>query len=176
MNILNKVIRRTEEGIEMEADPRHVELIMRELELEKARSSKSPGSKAVKSKSESDKDQERRVGRIIVNDEEEDGKKEDEEEEELGGSEATKFRGVVARWNYILPDRTDVQYAVKDVARCMAKRKRGNWNAVRRIARYLKGRPRMITHFKWQTAQHILVGYADSDWAGCGKSGRSTSG
>ena len=98
VKILNKVVRRTENGIEMEADPRHVELIVRELELEKAKASKSPGSKAVKSKSDSDKSSGQNVAilsrppkdreRIVTKDEETDEKKKDEEEEELGASEA----------------------------------------------------------------------------------------
>ena len=45
MRILNKVVRTTKEGIELEADPRHAELVIKELGLESAKSSPVPGSK-----------------------------------------------------------------------------------------------------------------------------------
>ena len=36
IRVLNKVLRHTKEGIEMEADPRHAEMVIRELGLEQA--------------------------------------------------------------------------------------------------------------------------------------------
>ena len=42
---LNKVIRRTDEGIELEADPRHAEIVEKELGLADAKPSKVPGTK-----------------------------------------------------------------------------------------------------------------------------------
>ena len=48
VNILNKIVRITTEGIELEADPRHAELIIRELGLEGCKATKVPGSKATK--------------------------------------------------------------------------------------------------------------------------------
>ena len=50
VNILNKVIRIDKDGLELEADPRHIELIVRELGLEGCRPSKTPGSKTLISK------------------------------------------------------------------------------------------------------------------------------
>ena len=44
--ILNKMIRWTNGGIELEADPRHAEIVVRELGLEAATPSKVPGAKA----------------------------------------------------------------------------------------------------------------------------------
>ena len=45
MRILNKVVRTTSEGIELEADPRHAELVVKDLGLESAKVSMVPGSK-----------------------------------------------------------------------------------------------------------------------------------
>ena len=87
---------------------------MRELELENANISNPPGSKAVTGSAKVE-------GEDRMKPEEEE---EDEETEELGPSEATQFRGVVARMNYIAPDRTDIQYATKEVARRMSKPRR----------------------------------------------------
>ena len=47
VKILNKIVRATATGLELEADPRHAELIVRELGVENCRTSKVPGSKAV---------------------------------------------------------------------------------------------------------------------------------
>ena len=45
IRILNKVVRMTWEGIELEADPRHAELVIKELGLENARPFLVPGAK-----------------------------------------------------------------------------------------------------------------------------------
>ena len=45
MRILNKVVRLTPGGIELAADPRHVELTVRDLKLETAKVSMVPGAK-----------------------------------------------------------------------------------------------------------------------------------
>jgi hypothetical protein len=48
VRILNKIVRMTKAGIELEADPRHVELAVRELQLEDAKISLVPGAKPAK--------------------------------------------------------------------------------------------------------------------------------
>ena len=45
IRILNKVVRDTPEGIELEADPRHSEIVVRELGLQNAKASLVPGTK-----------------------------------------------------------------------------------------------------------------------------------
>ena len=45
IRVLNKVLRRTPEGLELEADPRHAEIVVRELGLTNAKTSKVPGAK-----------------------------------------------------------------------------------------------------------------------------------
>ena len=44
---------------------------------------------------------------------------EDDNSPELTGEEATNFRGLSARANYLALDRADIQFAVKEVARRM---------------------------------------------------------
>jgi hypothetical protein len=48
--------------------------------------------------------------------------------------------------------------------------------ALKRLARYLVGKPRMITNFKRQEEHNGIVGWSDSDWAGCAETRKSTSG
>ena len=45
MRILNEVVRVTEAGVELEADPRHAELVIKKLGLEGAKVSTVPGAK-----------------------------------------------------------------------------------------------------------------------------------
>lgn len=45
-----------------------------------------------------------------------------------------------------------------------------------RIGRYLKGAPRLIQEFKFQELPTTLVATGDSDWAGCRRTRKSTSG
>ena len=49
------------------------------------------------------------------------------DEVELSGSEATKYRGVCARLNYLAQDRPDVRYACKEASRWMARPRLGHW-------------------------------------------------
>ena len=162
VRVLNKVIRYTSEGLELEADPRHAEIVIRDLELDGRRSCKTPGVKLEGMKT-------------VKKDDEPDG--DDEEvEEEMSAKDATKFRAVVARLNYMAADRADIQYAVKEAARHMSSPRVVDWHALKRIGLYLKGRPRLVMRYRWQQGVSTAVTYTDSDWAGCRKTGKSTSG
>ena len=47
---------------------------------------------------------------------------------------------------------------------------------IQKIGKYLKGKPRLISKFRWQKRPEYITAYTDSDWAGCKKTARSTSG
>ena len=98
------------------------------------------------------------------------------DETPLSASEAKLFRGVAARLNYMGPDRPDMQYAIKEAARCMASPRVCDWPLLKKLGRYLLHRPRLVLHYRWQKKQSCLDGYTDSDWGGCTRSRRSTSG
>ena len=89
---------------------------------------------------------------------------------------AKSFRAIVARLNYMASDRPDIQYAVKEMARCMSSPKAADWQGLIRIGKFLKGCPRLVLKFEWQKAVKTAVTYTDSDWAGCVKTAKSTSG
>ena len=57
----------------------------------------------------------------------------------------------------------------------MANPKVHSWEKVKRIVRYLKGEPRVVYEYNWQNHEDISV-YVDTDWAGCFKTRKSTSG
>ena len=58
----------------------------------------------------------------------------------------------------------------------MAKPMAADWDKLKRIGKYLVGKPRLIRRFVWQSQLGMVTTYSDSDWAGCEKSRRSTSG
>ena len=110
--VLGRSIRITPEGWEYQADPRHSEMNVRDHNLLYANGVKSPGSAP--------------------------SAHEDEENNEpLIGAEITKFRASAARANYLSQDRTDLQFAAKEICRGMANPTVGHARALRRLARYL---------------------------------------
>ena len=145
--VLNRVIRRTRAGWELEADPRHAEIIIQHLDLQDANSVSTPG-----------------VDLPVANPDE------IEEEEELSPADSTKFRAIGARCNYLQPDRPDIQYATKEVCRMMSKPNNKSWEMLKRIGRYLKGRPRRVWKYKWPSPQDIVEIHSDTNWAGCRES------
>lgn len=101
-----------------------------------------------------------------------------EDAEELNVSDGRRYRGITARANYLAQDRADLQYATKDACRSMSKPTIGSWKRLKRLARYILEYPRLI----WRCGEvgedevNVLRVYSDSDWAGCLRTRKSTSG
>ena len=150
--ILNRVVRVTEEGWEYKCDQRHVEIILEQLELQNAKSLTTPGV--------------------------EDSTTPVEEGDELPltGDLASLFRAITARANYIAQDRADVQYAVKELCRKMATPAAGDLKKLKRLGRYLIGKPRAVALYPWQATGAAQDVFSDANWAGCRASRKSTSG
>jgi len=147
--ILNRVVRWTERGLEYEADPRQCEKVVYELGLEGSNSLATPGLRPTATQLT--------------------------EDAPLEDNKHTLFRGVSARCNYLSADRPDVQYSAKEVCRFMAKPSTLSYAALRRLGRYLVGRPRLVYEYNFQKAGRLDV-YSDTDWAGCPRTRKSTSG
>ena len=79
----------------------------------------------------------------------------------LNAAEAKLYRGVTARCNYLAQDMVDIQYLCKECSRRMARPRQGDWAALKRIGRYLKGAPRLIQVFKWQEMPKSVGVFAD---------------
>ena len=65
----------------------------------------------------------------------------------LSSCDATIYRALVARANYLSQDRLDIAFAVKELCRQMASPRTCDWNALKRLGRYLVGRPRVVCRF-----------------------------
>ena len=55
--------------------------------------------------------------------------------DELDPVRATKYRAAVARGNYMSQDRSDVQYAIKELSRGMSKPIEEDWEKLKRLGR-----------------------------------------
>ena len=67
-------------------------------------------------------------------------------------------------------------YCAKEVTRYMATPTTADWEKVVRLGRYLKNRPRVRLWYNFQETQCQLETYSDTDWAGCRRTRRSTTG
>ena len=50
------------------------------------------------------------------------------------------------------------------------------WELLKRVGRCLKGRPRLVWKYDWQSRVDILDVHSDANWAGCRTSRKSSSG
>ncbi len=146
---LNRIIRWCNDRVEYEADPRQLERLVAECGLEGAKPVATPGVKATF--------------------------KELEEDVPLPQELHTPFRGAAARGNYLAADRIDGMFACKEICRSMAKPSLHAWRALKRFCRYLNGAKRLVYTYPQQEVSHIDV-YVDTDWAGCPRTRKSTSG
>ena len=91
-------------------------------------------------------------------------------------SEAARFRRGAAKLNYIAQDRGDLAYASKEISKRMARPEVGDLKLVEGAVEYLRRYPRWVSSYAWQHPPGGLTVYTDSDWGGCTRTRRSTSG
>ena len=148
VRILNRIVRWAQPPYgsgsartEYEADPRHAELIMHQLGL--SRSSRSVSTPSEKSKLGFD------------------------HSTVLNSADHTKYRSATMRLCYPALDRLDLQFPSKELARWMQAPTVGNLEVLKRVARYLIGRGRLIQEFVRQVEERShVVGFTDSNHAG----------
>ena len=122
IKVLNRYVRWPEGGNpEYEADPRHAQILARELNLEGGKSVTTP---------------------IVKYDVHNDG--------ELKGADVKKFRSLTMRGAYLVQDRYDIQHATKSFATEMKTPTNEGMVSLKRLGRYLKGKPRVVQEFKSQ--------------------------
>ena len=127
--ILNRIIRWTPEGVEYEADPRQAERLLEATGLEGANAVATPGVKLLAAQYADDV--------------------------ELPESGVTGYRAQAARGNYLSSDRPDIQFAAKESCRWMSKPTKLGMEGLKRMARYLAGKPRLVFKYPFQSASTI---------------------
>ena len=94
---------------------------------------------------------------------------------ELKGKDCTIFRSLTMRGSYLGQDRYDLQHAIKELATEMKTPTNDGMVSLKRPARYLKGKPRVVQMYRRQS-EHRWVSDrlprsidlridVDSDWA-----------
>ena len=159
-------------GISYEADQKHAEVIIRETEAQKKTPLKTPIARA-QGETEQEKSQDvnriRKSGRLGC-------KASAKEVQQLSPEHTTQYRALAARANFLAIDRVDILYCAKELTRHMAEPTGEDWEKVVRLGRYLRGKPRVVVWYKYQEEHDSINTYSDTDWAGCKRTRRSTTG
>ena len=153
IRVFNRTIRWTDAGLEYEPDQRHAELIIEQMGMANCKPVSTPTC------AEAEYNENLRLESGL-----------------LSEREATLYRAIAARLNYLAQDRVDVQFAAKDSAKHMSRPAAMDWLKLKRVARYPAGAPRYVQTYAWQQPEIRVNAYADSDWAGHKVSRKSTSG
>ena len=150
VRVLNRIITYTPSGIEYEADQRHVESMVKDMNMEQAKTLSVAGS--------------------------DDPDHSETSETPLNRHYESIYRSVVAKGNYLAADRPDMQFATKECAKGMSAPTECHWTKLKKLVRYLKGKPRVVVHYAWQEPCNKMTVYSDANWAGDKQTRKSTSG
>ena len=100
----------------------------------------------------------------------------DDEARAFSPADATLYRRAAARINYVALDRPYLSVASRVASSRMSNPMEGDDQVIKRIIRYLEGKPRVAMRYRFQEeSEHITV-FTDSDLAGDIKTRKSTSG
>ena len=98
----------------------------------------------------------------------------------LNREEATLFRALSARANFLSQDRPDISFSTKELCREFSSPNQKSFLRLKRLVRYLVGLPRLVYQFpfppKGQPPADTINLFVDTDFAGCKETRRSTSG
>ena len=147
ITILGRTVRWTEDGIEYEGDSKHRKELLKVWGFGgETNEAKDAG---LKTKEEGDI----------------------ESKQELDANMAKKFRGMAARFNFMGQDRSDLQFAAREVCREMARPTVGGMTRLKKMTRYLVGAESVVWKMgQWNMGDEPKIEvYVDSD---LGQSGR----
>ena len=153
LTLLNRIVRWVDGvGIEVEADPRQSERLVAQLGLTGAKLVTTPGVKPTVQELEADD---------IMYDE-----------------RCKVYQGGSARANYMGLDRPETQYAVKECCRWMSAPTELALKSLKRVGRFVEGQPRLVLKMMSENNEkdNQIDVYVDSDYAGCPRTRKSTSG
>lgn len=119
--ILNREVSWRRDGVEVKADPRHAEKIVKDMGLAPGSKGDSPGTDV----------QEEGCG-----------------EKEMNSSDAKRHRGLAARANYVGLGRPDSQFCTKEACRSTSIAREKDWVLLKRIAKYLIHAPEVVIEYK----------------------------
>ena len=147
---LGRHIEMTQYGYTWSADPKHAEIFKKELGLTHANPCAVP----------------------IGTEDHRSG----EDAEPMDREDATLYRRLAARLNYLSQDRPDLCVVSNMLSRTMSCPRVADFPLLKKVGRYLVGAPVCKLEFRYQADQGAVTVYSDSDWAGCRVTRRSTTG
>ena len=86
------------------------------------------------------------------------------------------YRALNARIDYLSMDRPDLAFTAKELCRDFAHPTGRSVERLKRAVRYLRHKPRVVYEYYFQDPNRTLQVVVDTDFAGCHKTRRSTSG
>ncbi len=149
------MIRLTPTGIELEGDDKHVGLLEQEWGMTKCNPVPTPYVKPTTSM------------RSVVG---------EAEANAMSPADATLYRRAAARINDVALDRPDLSFASRVASSKMSNPREGDDQVIKRIIRYVKGKPRVAIRYQFQEQSETITVFTDSGWAGDIKTRKSTSG
>ena len=153
IDVLGRIIELEEWGSTWEADPRHSKAVMEHFGFN---------------------DQTKILTTNGVKDDETQG---GQEEFPLSAAESTQYRALAARLNYLAADCPNLQFPAKEICRNMSAPTTRSQERLKKLARYVVGCQAVKWYYRWQKEEEDQIWVCtDSDWAGCTKTRRSTSG
>ena len=84
---------------------------------------------------------------------------------ELDKASVTECKYLVARANDLAVDRPDIQFICKEFSASMSSPSTAGYEKLKRLGRYLLGRPRVVRIYHKRKAPNHLVTNADANWA-----------
>ena len=147
---LNRIIKIQDEGVSIEGDPKHVQLLKEEWGMTQCNAVDTPMTKEMANGN---------PNRPLMQ-----------------PQEAYRYRRAVARINYMAQDRADLSSASKALTQTMANPLKGDEILVKRVIRYLQKCPRCVNFMPYQNEIGKITIMVDSDWAGDAATRRPTSG
>jgi len=152
LSFLGRTIRLSPSGIELEGDDRHVKGLIDEWDMKECSIVSTPYVKP-------------HAHEVSC-----------EDRPPMAPKDATLFRRAAARINYFALDRPDLSFSSRVAAGRMSNPLQGDDLLIKRVIRYLKGKPRVALQYRFQAPYPDIVVLTDSDWAGDEATRRSTSG
>ena len=145
---LNRRLHWGKRGKVYQHDPRHVDVLVKDLGLEHGSTVQTPATPDVT---------------------------EEEESEPLSQVQRHSYRSQVARCLFLRQDRADITFIVNELCQKMSSPNQQSLVKLKRLARYLKRERQWGQVFEYGVLAEELTVLTDSDWAGCHETRKSSS-